>query len=89
MSLRIPIVVGLLMLNVVSAVAVVESTHQTRELFHELQSARMTHDRLASEWAQIQLEDSAWASPDRVAQIARSELDMIQPRDYVVLRDRP
>ena len=89
MNRRVVILVSLLALNVASAIAVVYSTHATRELFNELQSARLTQDQLNSEWAQIQLEDSAWASPDRVSQVARNKLGMIQPRDYVVLGDGP
>ncbi|HET7315139.1 cell division protein FtsL [Salinisphaera sp.] len=89
MTRRVPVLLGLLALNLVSAIAVVESTQKTRELFYELQSARLTQDQLASEWAQIQLEDSAWASPDRVAQIARNKLGMIQPHEYVVLGANP
>lgn len=85
MKRRVVIVVALLLINIVSAVAVVQSKQNTRELFHELQTQRVTRDRLATEWAQIQLEESAWASPDRVSQVARGRLDMIQPRQYVVL----
>lgn len=88
MTRRVLILLGLLTLNVVSAIAVVQSTHKTRELFYGLQSARLTQDQLTSEWAQIQLEDSAWASPDRVSQVARHKLGMIQPHDYVVLGDK-
>lgn len=88
MSRRIVILTALLAVNIVSAVGVVETKQKTRELFHQLQSERVTRDRLATEWAQIQLEDSAWASPDRVSQVARTDLGMVQPRDYVVLGGR-
>ncbi|MGB7756930.1 MAG: cell division protein FtsL [Salinisphaera sp.] len=89
MTRRVLVLLSLLALNVVSAIAVVQSTQKTRELFHQLQSARLTQDQLTTEWAQIQLEDSAWASPDRVSQVARNKLGMVQPRDYVVLGDKP
>ena len=82
------LLLALLAVNIVSAVAVVQTKHQTRELYHSLQAERQTRDQLATEWAQIQLEDSAWASPDRVSQVARQELDMIQPADYIVLGAR-
>ncbi|RJS92231.1 cell division protein FtsL [Salinisphaera sp. Q1T1-3] len=88
MSRRTLIITALLVLNIASAIGVVESKQKTRELFHQLQVERVTRDRLATEWAQIQLEDSAWASPDRVSQVARTRLGMIQPRDYVVLGDQ-
>lgn len=85
MSRQVIIIVALLVINVVSAIAVVQSKQKTRELFHALQTERVTHDRLNTEWAQIQLEDSAWASPDRVSQVASTRLNMIQPESYVVL----
>lgn len=69
----------------VSAVAVVQVKHKTREMAHRLQVERVERDRLSTEWAQLQLEESAWANPDRVAQVARGQLDMVQPRHYVVL----
>ena len=79
------LLLALLAINIASAVAVVQTKHQTRELYHGLQAERQTRDQLATEWAQIQLENSAWSSPDRVSQVARQELEMIQPADYIVL----
>ncbi|MAS11367.1 cell division protein FtsL [Salinisphaera sp.] len=72
----------------VSAVAVVQAKHKTREMAHELQLERVERDKLSTEWAQLQLEESAWANPDRVAQVARRELSMVQPRNYVVLESQ-
>lgn len=89
MTRRVLLLVGLLVLNLASTVAVVESTYNTRQLAQHLQTARLTQDQLAAQWAQIQLENSTWASPDRVAQIAQGQFDMIQPRDYVVLGGTP
>lgn len=85
---RVVVLLALVALNLASAIGVVESTQKTRELFHQLQVARLDQDQLTTEWAQIQLEDSAWASPDRVSQVARNKLGMSQPHDYVVLGDR-
>lgn len=82
-------VMALSLAVVVSAVAVVQAKHASREMAHELQVERVERDRLSTEWAQLQLEESAWANPDRVAQVARRELDMVQPRNYVVLESRP
>lgn len=73
----------------VSALLVVRAKHHARELQHELQVLRVERDRLATEWAQLRLEESTWANPDRVARIARQRLDMHQPRNYVVVEERP
>lgn len=85
MTRRAVTLVALLVAILVSAVAVVQAKHKTRELAHELQVERVERDKLATEWAQLQLEESAWANPDRVAQVARGKLNMIQPKNYVVL----
>ncbi len=85
MTRRAVMLVGLLMAILVSAVAVVQAKHKTRELAHQLQLERVERDKLTTEWAQLQLEESAWANPDRVAQVARGKLDMVQPKNYVVL----
>ncbi|GAB3680005.1 cell division protein FtsL [Salinisphaera aquimarina] len=79
---------ALLMAILVSSIAVVQAKHRTRELAHELQVERVERDKLTTEWAQLQLEESAWANPDRVAQVARGKLDMVQPRNYVVLEPK-
>ena len=85
---RSVLLVALLVINIASAIAVVRAKQSTRDLFHQLQVARVEQDRLNTEWAQLQLEDSAWASPDRVAQVARDRLGMVQPEHYVVLGNR-
>lgn len=72
-----------------SAVGVVHAKHQARQLQHELQLLRVERDRLRTEWAQLQLEESAWANPDRVARIARDKLNMRQPRHYEVIPEAP
>lgn len=85
MNRRALVIVLLVAANLVSAVMVVQAKHKTRELAHQLQEERVRHDHLATEWAQLQLEESAWANPDRVAQVARTKLHMVQPKSYVVL----
>lgn len=89
MSRRMTLLLALVALNMVSAVAVVESTYQTRLLVYQLQSERLEQDQIASRWAQIQLENSTWGSPDRVARIAQGNIGMVQPHKYVVLGSDP
>ncbi|ROO25030.1 cell division protein FtsL [Salinisphaera orenii MK-B5] len=88
MNRRSLVIAALVAANLVSAVAVVQAKHKSRELAHELQVERVERDKLSTEWAQLQLEESAWANPDRVAQVARRELGMVQPQNYVVLEER-
>jgi cell division protein FtsL len=63
-----------------SAVAVVWSKHQTRSLFIQLQALHGERDALDTEWGQLKLEQSAWATHGRVEQTARADLKMVIPR---------
>ncbi|MDT0618086.1 MAG: cell division protein FtsL [Salinisphaeraceae bacterium] len=72
-----------------SSVAVIEAKHQSRELQSELQVLRVERDRLRTEWSQLQLEESAWANPDRVARMAREQLDMQVPRHFELIEAQP
>ncbi|MBL1260886.1 MAG: cell division protein FtsL [Thiotrichaceae bacterium] len=69
-----------------SALGVVYSKHHSRKLFVELQSLEGTRDRLNVEWGQLQLEQSTWAAPNRVEQVARTRLGMDAPKpDQIVI----
>lgn len=64
-----------------SALAVVYSQHRARELFVELQTAESETAALETEWGQLELEQSTWATQGRIERLAREELDMRLP-DY-------
>lgn len=76
---------GLLFMVFVSSLLVVEAKHRSRSLQNELQELRVEKDRLDAEWAQLQLEESAWAGYWRIDQIAREKLQMMEPPNYVVV----
>ena len=63
-----------------SAIAVVWSRHETRNLFIELQTLTGERDALDIEWGQLKLEQSAWSTHGRVEQTARVNLQMVIPR---------
>ena len=71
-----------------SALAVVYAKHQARGLFAELQQLERTQDRLDTEWGQLQLEESTWATHGRIESLARSQLEMEipEPDSLVILR---
>lgn len=69
-----------------SALGVVYAKHQSRKLFVELEALKTSRDNLNIEWGKLQLEQSTWATPNRVESIARSQLDMQIPTpDKVVI----
>lgn len=74
------IVLSILVATVlVSSVAAVYARHESRQLFVELQSLVNDRDRLNIDWGRLQIEQSTWASPGRVEQMARTRLRMGVP----------
>ncbi len=63
----------------ISAVEVVVAQHQVRKLFVEIKDLEKIRDELNEEWGRLQLEQSTWATDDRVENLARTELGMMEP----------
>lgn len=63
----------------VSAIEVVVAQHQVRKLFVEIQGLQQVRDELNEEWGRLQLEQSTWATDDRIESLARMQLGMIDP----------
>ena len=66
----------LLMAVVASALLLVHSEYESRRLFMALESARKEASRLEIEKDRLQIERRAQATPLRVEQIARQQLQM-------------
>ncbi|SFF61124.1 cell division protein FtsL [Fontimonas thermophila] len=73
----------------VSAFAVVRTKHENRALVAELETLRVERERLEMEWAQLQLEEATLAHNNRIDKIAREQLGMTEPRDYVIVSAQP
>lgn len=71
--------VVLLALVMLSALAVVYSTHETRRLFVELEQLNAKRDAMNVQWGRLELEQSAWATHARVERLARGKLRMVMP----------
>ena len=70
----------------ISAVEVVIARHETRKLFIEIQDLEKNRDQLNEEWGRLQLEQSTWATDDRIESFARMQLGMKNPeRKFMVL----
>lgn len=75
--MRTAIATSILLLAVVaSAVLVVRTQHERRNLFVELDAADERRDRLQVEWGKLQIEQSTWAANDRIERIAAEELHL-------------
>jgi len=64
---------------VVSAIALVYTTHQSRSLFIELEQLTTERDELDIEWGQLQIEQSTWATHARIERVALDELALKRP----------
>ena len=70
---------GLVLVMTLTALGVVYSSHISRELFAEQALLQERNDQLQLEWAQLLLEQSAFASPGQIESVATQELEMVLP----------
>lgn len=71
------LVISLLLLAVItSAMTVVYMKHQSRRLFVELEKLNKQRDGMNTEWRQLQLEQSTWATHSRIESVATQKLRM-------------
>ena len=68
-----------------SAMEVVVAKHETRKLFAEILDLERERDALSEEWGRIQLEQSTWATDDRIESVARTKLNMTSPEQKTIL----
>ena len=65
---------------VISAIALVYTKHESRNLFVELEQLTTERDALNIEWGQLQIEQSTWATHARIERVALEELDLVRPK---------
>lgn len=63
----------------ITSVAVVQTRHESRQRFSELQARVAERDALNVEWGKLLLEEGAWSQHRRVEAMARSRLNMSTP----------
>lgn len=63
-----------------SAVGVIYTRHQARELFVHLEQLNAQRDALDMEWGRLQLEQSAWSSNAFVESVANRKMNMQLPQ---------
>ncbi len=65
---------------VITAIALVYTKHESRNLFVELEQLTTERDELNIEWGQLQIEQSTWATHARIEQVALEELALKRPK---------
>lgn len=73
------LLIALTFLVLVSAFAVIETKHESRKRFVELQALEKERDQMNIEWGRLQLEQGTWATHSRVEQISSKKLHMKMP----------
>jgi len=70
----------------ITAILIVLTQHNYRKTFMEIQKLEMVSNDLNEEWGKLQLEQSTWATDDRIERLARDKLNMDPPEiDSIVL----
>ncbi len=71
-----------------SAIEVVLCQHESRKLFVQIQALDRARDKLNEQWGRLQLEQSTWATADRIETLARTKLGMHEPdvNDTILLK---
>ena len=79
MSPRLMLAVALAVALFVSAVALVYVQHYRRMQFVELRKLQRERDAMQVEWGQLKLEQSTWATHERIERLALDKLDLRIP----------
>ena len=89
MNARILFLLLVLAADVVSALGVVYTRHQSRRLAIELAALEAHQDAGLAEWSRLQIEQAWLADASQIESKARRLLNMQQPEDPKILVLRP
>lgn len=88
MILRVLLAV-LVVANVATALAIVETRQRHRQLFVQITRLERARDDLNIEFGRLQLEQATWAESNRIDQVARDRLGMKFPEGNEIVVIRP
>jgi cell division protein FtsL len=84
------VLISMLTLSILaSGVGVVYVKHLNRSLFIELQQLEEEREAMDVEWGRLALEQSTWATHDRIEQIAKEQLHLTTPNLEAVILVMP
>jgi cell division protein FtsL len=79
MNTRLALAIALAAALFVSAIAPVYVQHYRRMQFVELRVLERERDAMQVEWGQLKLEQSTWATHERIERLALKKLDLHMP----------
>lgn len=83
------ILLFLFIANVVSAVSVSYSAHNSRKYLNKLFEATQVRDRTQAEWGRFVLEQSTWTAHNRIETLAIQQLGMHIPEPAAIRMVNP
>jgi len=86
---KILILILVLIANVSTALGVVYTRHQSRQLAVELSALEAQQDEGLAEWSRLQIEQGWLADASQIEKTARGVLQMQQPDETHILVVRP
>lgn len=89
MSPRLVLAIVLGVTLLVSALATVYVQHYRRMQFVELRKLERERDDMQVEWGQLKLEQSTWATHERIERLALEKLDLHMPPAAEVVLVKP
>jgi len=89
LNARIVLLITVLLIDVASALGVVYTRHQSRQLAVQLGQLEAERDNAMAEWSRLQLEQAWRADAGQIEAVARRELDMRSPEDTRIMVIRP
>jgi len=88
-SSKIPLLIGLVVMFVCSALAVIFSKYQSRLVFIEIQKQEKMLDDYEVEWGQLQLELTTLTEENRVESVAKEKLKLRMPQRNKIIYLKP
>lgn len=82
-ALRVTIV-GLVMVNLATALGIVYSKHQSRMQFRDMRTVQKAIDDANIEWGRLQIEESTLARFGRIEDLATRKLNMRLPEHHEI-----
>lgn len=79
LNARSTLLAVLIVAVLVTALAIISTSHLTRVQYARLQKLENQRDSLQTEWGRLLLEESTWSSPARIESLASKRLDMRVP----------
>lgn len=81
--------IGLLMLLMISALAVIYCKYRSRQVFMSIQNVEKKLDQYEVKWGQLQLEQTTLTEHNRVERLARKQLSMTMPQREKIVFIKP